>query len=95
MARELKITYLKKSVKFLEKNTQISEQQVDDLVVKFVRKHMGREEQNVDYKALKGPLKNFFRIRKGNIRVIVSVVDHQIIIEAIVEEIGFRGSVYK
>lgn len=49
----------------------------------------------MDYKQLQGNLKDIFRIRKGNIRIIVKVVDDEIIIETIIEDIGFRGDIYK
>ena len=38
---------------------------------------------------------NYYRIRKGNIRIIIQTVDDTIIIEAIIEDIGFRGDIYK
>ena len=44
---------------------------------------------------MQGSIDNIYRIRKGNIRVLVSIVDNTVIIEAIVESIGFRGDVYK
>jgi mRNA interferase RelE/StbE len=96
MKKEIKLTYLKKSKKFLDKNSAvITENQVDELVIKFVKKHFYNIDINVDYKQLQGNLKDIFRIRKGNIRIIVKVVDDEIIIEAIIEDIGFRGDVYK
>ena len=96
MKKEIKLTYLKKSKKFLDKNSGvITENQVDELVIKFVKKHFYNIDINVDYKQLQGNLKDIFRIRKGNIRIILKVVDDEIIIEAIIEDIGFRGDVYK
>ena len=80
----------------MDKNSGvITENQVDELVIKFVKKHFYNIDINVDYKQLQGNLKDIFRIRKGNIRIIVKVVDGEIIIEAIIEDIGFRGDVYK
>ena len=80
----------------MDKNSGvITENQVDELVIKFVKKHFYNIDINVDYKQLQGNLKDIFRIRKGNIRIIVKVVDDEIIIEAIIEDIGFRGDVYK
>ncbi len=96
MKKEIKLTYLKKSKKFLDKNVSvINENQVDELIIKFIKKHFYNIDINVDYKQLQGNLKDIFRIRKGNIRIIVKVVDDEIIIEAIIEDIGFRGDVYK
>ena len=80
----------------MDKNSGvITENQVDELVIKFVKRHFYNIDINVDYKQLQGNLKDIFRIRKGNIRIIVKVVDDEIIIEAIIEDIGFRGDVYK
>ena len=80
----------------MDKNSGvITENQVDELVIKFEKKHFYNIDINVDYKQLQGNLKDIFRIRKGNIRIIVKVVDNEIIIEGIIEDIGFRGDVYK
>ena len=96
MKKEIKLTYLKKSKKFLDKNSGlITENQIDELVIKFIKKHFYNIDINIDYKQLQGNLKDIFRIRKGNIRIILKVVDDEVIIEAIIEDIGFRGDVYK
>ncbi len=73
----------------------ITENEIDDLIIKFVKKHFYSVDINIDYKALQGNLQGFFRIRKGNIRIIIQVVDNEIIIEVIIEDIGFRGDIYK
>ena len=40
MKKELKLTYLKKAKKFLDKNKNvINEKQVDELIIKFIKKH--------------------------------------------------------
>ena len=96
MKKEIKLTYLKKSKKFLDKNNSIiTETQVDELIIKFIKKHFYNVDINIDYKQLQGNLKDTFRIRIGNIRIILKVVDDEIIIEAIIEDIGFRGDIYK
>lgn len=96
MKKELKLTYLKKSKKFLDKyNDKLTEKEVDELVIKFIKSRFYNIEQNVDYKYLQGYIGNYYRIRKGNIRIIVQVIDDEIIIEAIIEDIGFRGNIYK
>ena len=41
MKKKIKITYLKKATKFLKKNSIITEKEVDDLVIKFIKKHFG------------------------------------------------------
>jgi mRNA interferase RelE/StbE len=96
MKKELKLTYLKKAKKFLDKNKSvIDEKQVDELVIKFIKKHFFNCDENVDYKQLQGNLKDYYRIRKSNIRLIIRVIDDNIIIEAIIEDIGYRGDIYK
>lgn len=96
MKKELKLTYLKKSKKFLDKHRGVlSESEVDILIVKFIKSKFYNIEQNVDYKPLQGYVGDFYRIRKGNIRIIVQVINDEVIIEAIIEDIGFRGDVYK
>ena len=96
MKKDIKLTYLKKAKKFLDKNKSVlNENQVDDLVIKFIKKHLYKCDENVDYKQLQGNLKDYYRIRKNNLRIIVRVVDDNIIIEAIIEDIGFRGNIYK
>ncbi len=96
MKKKLKLTYLKKSKKFLDKHKDtICENEIDGLIIKFVKSRFYNIEQNIDYKSLQGYNGNYYRIRKGNIRIIVQVVNDEIIIEAIIEDIGFRGDIYK
>ncbi len=96
MKKELKLTYLKKAKKFLDKNKSlITESQVDELVIKFIMSRFFRKDTNVDFKQLQGSLENIYRIRKGNIRIIIQVVNDEVIIEAVIEDIGFRGDIYK
>lgn len=96
MKKELKLTYLKKAKFFLDKNRNvIDEKQVDELVIKFIKKHFFNYDENVDYKQLQGNLKDYYRIRKSNIRLIIRVVDDNIVIEAIIEDISYRGDIYK
>lgn len=96
MKKELKLIYLKKAKKFLDKNTNvINEKQVDELIIKFIKKHFFNYDENIDYKQLQGNLKDYYRIRKSNIRLIIRIVDDNIIIEAIIEDIGYRGDIYK
>lgn len=87
---------MKKSKKFLDKHKeQLTEHEVDELVIKFIKSKFYNIMQNIDYKNLQGYAGNFYRIRKGNIRIIVQVINDEIIIEAIIEDIGFRGNIYK
>ena len=96
MKKEIKLTYLKKAIKFLGKNKSVlTEEQVDALVVKFIKKRFYNIDTNVDYKRMSGTISNIYRIRKSNIRIILRLDDGEVIIEAIVIDIGFRGDVYK
>lgn len=96
MKKELKLTYLKKAKKFLDKNKSvITESQVDESVIKFIMSRFFGKDTNVDFKQLQGSLENIYIIRKGNIRIIVKVVNDEVIIEAIIEDIGYRGDIYK
>jgi len=96
MHKEIQLTYLKKATKFLSKNKNvITEEQVDALVVNFIKKKFYNIDINIDYKQMKGTIANIYRIRKANLRVLVSVTNDEIVIEAIVEDIGFRGDIYK
>jgi mRNA interferase RelE/StbE len=96
MHQDIKLTYLKKAKKFLDKNKNIiTENEVDELVIKFIKKQFFNLDMNIDCRQMQGVLKNYYRIRKGNIRIIVQANNNEIIIEAIIENIGFRGDIYK
>ena len=96
MKKDIKITYLKKSKKFLDKNQNIiTENQVDDLIIKFIKKKFYNIDLNIDFKQMQGELRDIYRIRKGDIRIIIKLCDDEIIIETIVEDIGYRGDIYK
>ena len=91
---ELKLTYLKKAKKFIDKNN-ITIEEIDELVIKAVKKKVFNIDENIDIKDLKGVLKGKTRIRKGKIRIIIEINNNEIIIEAIIENIDFRGDIYK
>ena len=94
MKKKIKITYLKKAYKFLQKTDKISEKIVDELVIKLIKKVVYKKDENIDLKELKGNLKGKYRIRKGKIRIIVTLENDEIIIEAIIEDIDLRGNIY-
>ena len=95
MTKKLKITYLKRAAKFLNKNNAITESKVDELIIAFAKKHFYGHDINIDYKQMQGNLDNIFRIRKGKLRIIIKVQQDEIIIEAIIQDIGYRGDIYK
>ena len=62
MPRDVKLTYLKKAKKFLDKNPRlITENEVDILVVKSIQKVFLNRDTNIDVKQLQGDLKSFGR----------------------------------
>lgn len=96
MKKSVKLTYLKKAKKFLDKNENtITEAEVDELVIKAIKKKIFGIETNIDLKDLSGILTNKSRIRKGRLRIIIEIIEDEAIIESIIENIDFRGNVYK
>ena len=96
MNKEIKLIYLKKATKFLAKNKSVlTEEEVDVLVIKFIKKKLYNIDTNIDYKQMSGSISNIYRVRKANIRIIIRLDDGEVIVEAIVTDIGFRGDVYK
>ena len=91
----LKISYSKEADKFLKRNRDnITEDEVDSLIIIATRKILKIEEAHVDLKKLKGRYRGSFRIRKGDIRIIFSLKKEDTPI-AFVQDIDFRGNVYK
>ncbi len=91
----LRIDYSKQSIKFLKKNPHLlTIEQVDELIIKAMKRLLKNETTNIDLKSLQGNQKGYYRIRIGNIRVIFSYLENTIVI-ASVENIGFRGDIYK
>ena len=68
MKKSVKLTYLKKAKKFLDKNQNvITELEVDELVIKAIKKRIFSIDVNIDIKDLNGALENKLRIRKGRL----------------------------
>ena len=92
----LKIRYLKKAKVFLKKNSYLlSEEKVDSLLILAAKKIFLKEDNIVDLKQLKGSLKKFYRIRVNKIRILFEVENNEIQIIMIVNDIDFRGDIYK
>lgn len=92
----VKIQYEKIAVKFIKKNLlRISKDEIDNLILKAIKKMINKEDVNIDLKKLIDNKNEFFRIRKGDIRIIFSYTKNEEIIVSIVENVGFRGEVYK
>jgi len=95
MQKQITITYLKKADKFLRKNKNtITEEIIDNLVILTIKKKIFDLDINIDVKNLKGALQGKYRIRKGKIRIIIEIDEDEVIIQSIVEDIGFRGDIY-
>ena len=93
MTIELQINYSNASEKFILKNKSlISFEQIRDLIEKSIKK-LNNQDINIDIKSLKGNLQGFYRIRKGDLRVIFKYYKGEIHIVNI-EKIDFRGNVY-
>ena len=96
MKKDIKLTYLKKATKFLDKHSNVLTQiEVEALIIKFIKKKFYGVDTNIDYKQMSGNISDIYRIRKANVRIILKLKNDEIIIEAIVTDIGFRGDIYK
>lgn len=88
----LQINFERKADKFFNKKS-IDKDEVSGLIIKAVRKLSG-ENENVDVKYLKGELKGYLRIRKGDLRIIFSIAEDENLISVTVSNIDFRGNIY-
>ena len=86
-----KIDYSSQAQKFRLKSPQITDQ-IKDALSAFIKKISG-EIVSIDVKKMKGVWEGSIRIRKGDIRIIVTVHDDPKILH--VRVIDFRGDVYK
>jgi len=59
-----------------------------------MKRLLKNENTNIDLKSLQGDKKGYYRIRVGNIRIIFSFLENQLVVVS-VENIGFRGDIYK
>jgi len=95
MKKTLKIQYTKKADKFLAKNPHaLSKDTVDALIIKAIQKIYYHTDTNIDLKKMVS-MSNHFRIRKGNIRIVFSAQDDETWIITIIEDIDYRGGIYK
>ncbi|TSC67884.1 MAG: plasmid stabilization protein [Parcubacteria group bacterium Gr01-1014_66] len=77
--------------KFLGRNHMERERALD-LVELAIRK-FGGEVANVNIKKLKGAWRGFYRIKRGDLRIIASFdFEHS---RALIEQIDWRGNAYK
>ena len=92
----LEIQYLKKADKFFSKNSNtLSKEKTKELLIRSIRKIVLKEDVNIDVKQLKGNFKSYYRIRYGKVRILYELIDNEILIIAIINDVDFRGDVYK
>ncbi len=90
----IKIQYTKNATKFFKKNASIlSKIEADELILKALRKLLKNEDINIDLKKLQS--QELFRIRKGGVRIVFSFSSSDEIVVSLVEDIDFRGNIYK
>jgi len=95
MNKNIEIQYLKKADKFLAKNSNvITKNDIDALIIKAIRKIFNNEDVNIDLKSM-STMENYYRIRKGNVRIVFYIDENDELIVSIVETIRYRGDVYK
>jgi len=93
---KLEILYLKKADKFFIKNSHIlSKDKAKKLIIKAVLKIVKKEDVNINIKKLQGNLNNFYRIRVGKVRILFELEDKEIKVIALINDIDFRGDIYK
>ena len=86
-----RVDFSNQAEKFLDKNN-ILKKEVFQSIKSCVQKFKG-EDINVDVKKLHGRWQEFYRIRKGKLRIVVFFdFDNS---SVFIEEIGLRGSAYK
>ena len=85
-----KLKYTNQAARFLEKT---SIESIDSVIGKAIRKVLFIENTNINIRKMKGKWKDFYRIRQGNLRIIIKfeVKDQTVLIY----RIGLRGNVYK
>jgi len=87
------LKYTKQSLKFLKKTPEESVESIDPYIRKAIKKVILREQTNINIQKMKGQWKGFYRIREGDLRVIIKFeVDERTVL---IYRIGWRGDVYK
>lgn len=93
---KLELIYNKRVDKFFSKNNHIlTKENVRELLIKAVKKIILKEDINIDLKRLKGEFKHLYRIRHNKLRILFEIINNEVIIQLIVEDIDFRGEIYK
>ena len=87
------LKYTKQAVKFLEKTPNMSAETLDSSIQKALKKVILREHTNINIQKMKGEWKDFYRIREGDLRIILKFDDQEH--SVLIHRIGWRGDVYK
>ena len=85
------VDFTRDAEKFLGRN-HMERERVLDLMRSAIRKFSG-EVSNVNIKKLKGAWRGFYRIRRGDLRIIASFDFDRA--HTLIEQIDWRGNVYK
>lgn len=85
------IDFTRDAEKFLDRN-HMERERVLGLVELAIRKFSG-ETANVNIKKLKGAWRGYYRIRRGDLRIIASFDFERA--RALIEQIDWRGNAYK
>ena len=87
------LRYTKQALKFLKKTSEASVESIDPYIRKAINKVILRQQTNINIQKMKGQWKGFYRIREGDLRIILKFeVDKQVVL---IYRIGWRGDVYK
>lgn len=85
-----KIVYEKKAIKSLSKIDKAQQK----LIISWIEKNLSNTDNpKVTGKALKGNLKDYWRYRVGNYRILADIKDEEI--KIIIINIGHRKEIYK
>ena len=85
-----KIVYEKKAIKSLSKIDKAQQK----LIISWIEKNLSNTDKpKVTGKALKGNLKDYWRYRVGNYRILADIKDEEI--KIIIINIGHRKEIYK
>ena len=86
-----RIDFSKDAIRFLDKNNLEEDIVIDE--IKFILRKFQGENLNLNIKKLHGKWKDFYRIRSGKMRIILTFQFeiHQVYID----KIDWRGSAYK
>ncbi len=84
------VRYSKQTSRFLQKHSIDS---LDDDIRKAIRRVIFKEETNIDVKKMKGEWQGYYRIRQGDLRIIIRFEAENKIV--FVHRIGWRGNVYR